>query len=126
MRTISEWFCNDNIPKELEREKEDNVSIEFSPIKSTDYNNELSSSTTTDYDTTLDEYMPIYENDSIRFKNLYKMNQQELSSYGHLINNHLTEISSVMWDRFKVTAFLNRPVNIEIVRKAKKLIYGGS
>jgi WD40 repeat protein len=105
--------------QELEREQ-NNISIEFSPIKSIDYddnNNNIR-------DTTLDEYIPIYEDDSKRFKKLYSMNQKELAEYGHTVNDHLTEVSSIMWSRFKVTAFLNRQVDTKIVEKAKKIVYG--
>ncbi|HEX5187315.1 MAG TPA: hypothetical protein VFV86_10540, partial [Nitrososphaeraceae archaeon] len=73
--------------QELEKEQ-NNISIEFSPIKSIDYNNSIR-------DTTLDEYIPIYEDDSKRFKKLYSMNQKELAEYGHAVNKHLTEVSRV-------------------------------
>jgi hypothetical protein len=52
------------------------------------------------------------------------MNQKELAEYGHAVNNHLTEVSSIMWPRFKDTAFLNRQVDIKTVEKVKKCIYG--
>jgi hypothetical protein len=111
---------------ELEREKTE-YSLEFSPIRSTDYNNTKQSITAgKGYDTRLDEYMPLYENDSKRFKKLYSMSQEELYNYGHLLNNHLTEISSVMWERFKVSAFLNRRISHEVIMKAKSLVYGSS
>ena len=106
--------------QELEREQNNNISIEFSPIKSIDYNDNNNSNIR---DTTLDEYIPIYEDDSKRFKKLYSMNQQELAAYGHALNNHLTEVSSIMWSRFKVTAFLNRQIDTKIVEKAKKCVY---
>ena len=105
---------------ELEREQ-NNISIEFSPIKSIDYNN--NNEKNNGYDTTLDEYIPIYEDDSKRFKKLYSMSQQELAAYGHAVDDHLTEVSSIMWSRFKVTAFLNRQIDTKIVEKAKKCVY---
>ena len=89
--------------KELERESNHNVKeiLDNSPINSI-YNNNKG------YNTTLDEYIRLYEDESTRFKNLYSMSQQEMYEYGKFLDKHLTEVSSIMFSRFKVSAFLNK------------------
>lgn len=103
--------------KELERESNNNVKeiIDNSPMNSV-YNK--------GYNTTLDEYIRLYEDESTRFRNLYNMSQQEIYEYGKFLDKHLTEVCSIMFSRFKVSSFLNRKISHEVIVKSKNIVYG--
>lgn len=74
--------------------------------------------------TTLDKFIQVPEDDSKRYKNMYNMSKEELMDYGKFIKNHMTEISSIMWSRHKVTCFLGIPLDVKVAERARNVIYG--
>ena len=47
------------------------------------------------------------------------MIKEELSEYGKFIDNHLTEIASIMWMKHKVKSFLGRRINYQLAMNSR-------
>ena len=102
------------LEQEANKEKNNNINNDNNGIKKKGYN------------TTLDEFFKLNKNENLRFKSMYEMNKDELIEYGKFIDNHLTEISSIMWIKHKVTSFLGRKVNLEMAMNCREIAYGNT
>lgn len=107
--------------QELEREKngEGSIVVESSPIKAVDYNQFSPKA----YNTTLDEFIKVYEDDTRRCKNFYYMDQRELYSTGQQISNILDEICCILSERYKVHFAFGRRPDYSKKLRIKSLVY---
>ena len=52
------------------------------------------------------------------------MIKEELMDYGKFIDNYLTEISSIMWMKHKITSLLGRKIDYKLAMNSRQNAHG--